>query len=256
MSCCCRAACRSRLAAPRPDSETGGSRPGAWARRRRPHAGCREPLAHGCLVAADLGIAFRSTAPRRPRSHASPSAPRSYGRAPSAGRLRHRPRSSPCPPQRHRRGRYPPVSATLASLSHYRRQGRINECIVNLDYMDQYNAMTNELLEFTGSIATSGVLGRHALRLRQPRPAALRGSRWPARAALSRRRHRAAEATARRRPQGRIDRRPRARFRHAGARIVPHPDRERPSLLPWPRCRRAGAHRLARGSGSALVGLR
>ena len=66
----------------------------------------------------------------------------------------------------------------------------------------------------------------------------------------------AAEAPPRRRPQGRVDRQPRARLRHAGARIGADPDRGRPSLLSRHRCRPAGAHRLAGGGRPPAVGLR
>ena len=107
-----------------------------------------------------------------------------------------------------------------------------------------------------GSSATARRVGGDPVRLCQPRAAALRGGRRPPRAALPRRRHRAAEAPPRRRPQGRIDRQPRARLRHAGSRIGADPDREWPSLLSRPRRDRAGAHRLPRGDRPPPVGLR
>ena len=128
--------------------------------------------------------------------------------------------------------------------------------IVNLDYIDQYICHDERMAEFPGSGAPARRVGGDALRLCEPRPAALGGGRRPPRAALPRRRHRAAEAPPRRRPQGRVDRQPRARFRHAGSRIGADPDRGRPSLLSRPRCHGAGAHRLAGGDRPPPVELR
>ena len=112
------------------------------------------------------------------------------------------------------------------------------------------------MAELEGSRAAPRRVVGDAVRLCEPRSAALGEHQRPARAALQRRRCGVAQAAPRCRAQGRVDRGQRTRLRHAGARIGPHPDRARPPLLSRLGGRAARPQLLARDRGAALVAVR
>ena len=177
----CRAACRCPTR-----SASTGVRPAAAASsfgtcgEGRTRAAAR-PVAHGRLVAAALGVAFPQqrrdafeAARRRP-------APPGHGRARPAGPPRRRPRSSPCRRRSRRRGRYPPVSAASDSPSLFAGKVGSSKYVLSiLIDIDQYISHGEGMAEFRGSGAPARRVGGDALRLCEPRAAALGGGRRPA----------------------------------------------------------------------------